>query len=132
MGFKKRRFSIFNAELQIGRDGSNIVVLRSNLGLCGLSLDGSRVTGSKAFRVSNFNYQSYQSRPECYQVYGTFDGVDGWQEPEIMFILETGKQNYTDMEVLNFIFNNFGPADIRLKVFVDQFGQGDEEAGDSR
>ena len=144
--FGKRRFSIFNAELQIGREGSNIVadsgknpipfinnvVLRSNLGLCGLSLDGSRVEGSKAFRISNFNYQSYQSRPECYQVYGTFDGVDGWQEPEIMFILETGEINYTDSEVLNFIFNNFGPADIRLKVFVDQFGQEDEEAGDSR
>ncbi len=43
--------------------------LKSNLGLCGVTADGSLVSGTKDFYVEDFSYQSLQNDPEVYDVF---------------------------------------------------------------
>jgi hypothetical protein len=43
--------------------------LKSNLGLCGITADGSLVSGTKDFYVEDFSYQSLQNDPDVYEVF---------------------------------------------------------------
>jgi len=103
------------------------VTVRSNWGMCGLKLDGDRVSGFRSARISGLNVTSLQNDPRVYEVYYNNEWIS----------LHAAAAAYnqlivaTDAQAMNYLVSIATLDEIRFynRAAVDIEGQTDKSSG---
>jgi len=120
--FSRSRIQSFPQEVG-GNSFISGLSLQSNLGLCGIVVNGNNVS---EVNLQNLRFKSSQTIADCYEVYTNFAGENGWRDLRLLF------GDLTNEELLSRIFQNFSNNDIRIKPRINSFGKFLRTLGDCR